>query len=99
MPPHVVGVGCVGLRPFEPPRVAELKRLYVSPLGRGRGLGRELSVALLAIARQAGYERVRLGTLPSMGSAQRLLRRAAPGSGSTATDLTAATPLGFGGGW
>jgi len=41
--PRVVGdepVGCVGLRGFEPPAVAELKRMYVRPGARGAGAGR-----------------------------------------------------------
>jgi ribosomal protein S18 acetylase RimI-like enzyme len=65
-------LGCVGLRPFDWPRVAELKRLYVRPQGRGKGLGLLLTQAALSLGRNAGYEHVRLDTLPTMGSAQRL---------------------------
>jgi len=65
-------VGCVALRPLQLPLVAELKRLYVAPQGRGRGLGLSLTQAALAAARTAAYQRVRLDTLPSMAAAQHI---------------------------
>jgi ribosomal protein S18 acetylase RimI-like enzyme len=65
-------VGCVALRPFGAPLVAEIKRLYVIPAARARGLGVRLAEAALDAARTAGYARVRLDTLSSMRAAQRL---------------------------
>lgn len=65
-------VGCVGLRPFEWPGVAEMKRLYVRPSGRGHQIGLQLVRAALSVGYQAGYQRVRLDTLPSMTAAQTL---------------------------
>ena len=52
--------------------IGELKRLYVRPAFRGRNLGRALTEAILAEARQIGYRVVRLDTLQQMKAARAL---------------------------
>lgn len=67
--------GCCALRPLDTsdyPNAAELKRLYVRRAFRGFGLGRELTAAMLDIARQTGYDCVLLDTLDDMEAARAL---------------------------
>ena len=52
--------------------IAELKRVYVRPAGRGRRLGEALARRLVGDARAFGYRAVRLDTLPFMKTAQAL---------------------------
>lgn len=68
-------LGCGALRPIAP-EVAEIKRMYLRPEARGRGLGRQLLEALLIAARQEGYQEVRLDTPGLMPAAHRLYRTA-----------------------
>ena len=56
--------------------VAEIKRMYVLPSHRGRGLGRALLEGLEAAAADLGYARVRLDTAASMDAARALYGRA-----------------------
>lgn len=64
-------LGCLALHALAPD-TAELKRMYVRPESRGRGLARRLTEHAIAVAAGQGYSRLRLGTLPSMRAAQQL---------------------------
>ena len=61
----------IALRPIDG-TVAEMKRLYVRPEARGRGLARRLIARLCDEAARLNYTELRLDTLPMMGEAQAL---------------------------
>src|SRR4051812_24266742 len=68
-------VACGGVRSLGD-GAAEVKRMYVVPDARGRGLGKLLLERLEAEASRLGYEKVRLDTASQLESAQALYRSA-----------------------
>lgn len=87
------GAGCVALRPLDA-RTAEMKRLYVRPQARGAGLGRTLALAAIARARELGFARLVLDTIPErMDAAVKLYR--SMGFRDTAPYGPAPTPCGL----
>ncbi len=65
--------GCVALRRIDN-SICEMKRLYVRPAFRGRGIGKELCRRIIATGLERGYSSMRLDTLASMPAAMGLYR-------------------------
>jgi len=61
--------GCVAIHQFGEPGDAEMKRLFVAPSYRGLGLGKALVESALARAKQMGFSRLVLDTMPGMTAA------------------------------
>jgi GNAT superfamily N-acetyltransferase len=67
--------GCVALHSLEP-GICEMKRLYLRPAFRGKGLGRIMVETIIREARDIGYHRLRLDTIePLMKDAVRTYRK------------------------
>jgi GNAT superfamily N-acetyltransferase len=62
-------LGCVALRPLFPPECAEMKRLYVTPVGRGTGVGKALIKQIMEVAKGLGDTEIKLDTLSHMEAA------------------------------
>jgi putative acetyltransferase len=72
---HARILGTVGVKRLAD-GIAEIKRLYVAPAGRGRGVGQALLESAIASAARLHYSRVRLDShRPSMTAAIALYRK------------------------
>ncbi|CAN5628048.1 GNAT family N-acetyltransferase [soil metagenome] len=69
-------IACGGFTPFGEPGIAELKRMYVDPVGRGRGVARALLGHLESRALAAGYRLLCLAAGTKQPEALRLYERA-----------------------
>ncbi|BAY42755.1 GCN5-related N-acetyltransferase [Scytonema sp. HK-05] len=65
--------GCACLRKIGED-VGEIKRMYVRPEFRRKGIGRSLLQAIIHEAKQIGYSKIRLDTAPFAKAAQALYR-------------------------
>ena len=70
-------VGCVAMRPLSDvsPRACEVKRLYVRPPYRARGVAAELMDALESHASACGYDAIYLDTKDDLHAAIRFYQR------------------------
>jgi putative acetyltransferase len=66
-----LAAGCIAFRPLSE-IICEMKRMYVRPQYRGKGLGRALCERLISEAKQQGYQVMRLDTEMSLAAAQHL---------------------------
>ena len=69
-------VGCIALRPLpQLERAGEIKRMYVKPEARGRGIAERLLKALEDYAAEAGYRALYLDTKDDLTTAIRFYQR------------------------
>ncbi|GEN75331.1 GNAT family N-acetyltransferase [Chryseobacterium hagamense] len=69
--------GCCGIYPTEglPEGCAELAKFYLRPEARGIGLGKSLMMKSIASAKEMGYEKVYLESLPEFSKAVKMYEK------------------------
>ncbi len=69
-------IGCAGIAPLPgEPEVCELQKMYFLPEARGRGIGAEMMQICLNYAKETGYKKCYLETMPYMENARKLYAR------------------------
>ncbi|MEY4432314.1 MAG: hypothetical protein RLZZ44_444 [Bacteroidota bacterium] len=70
-------LGVAGIAPLEneAPNICELQKMYFLPEIRGKGIGSELMAICMQLAREFGFEKCYLETMPLMDAAQKLYLR------------------------
>jgi len=63
--------GCAAIRKIDK-ELCEMKRLYVRDEYKGLGIGKKLVLEIIGEASKMGYDFIRLDTLPTMKTAQKL---------------------------
>ncbi|MEL7120061.1 MAG: GNAT family N-acetyltransferase, partial [Bacteroidota bacterium] len=67
-------MGCFGIRKWAE-SICELKRMYINKAYRKQGFGSTFMSKSLEVAKELGYEKMRLDTLPTMHSAIQLYEK------------------------
>ncbi|MDR3215923.1 MAG: GNAT family N-acetyltransferase [Clostridiaceae bacterium] len=60
--------GCAALRPFGNGK-CEMKRMYIAPHLRGKGIGKLLAQEIISAAKEIGYKAILLDTIPQLKAA------------------------------
>ncbi|MCD0467563.1 GNAT family N-acetyltransferase [Flavobacterium sp. ENC] len=70
-------VGCAGIAPLEnaDPKICELQKMYFLPETRGLGIGSVMMEKCLQQARDFGFDKCYIETMPFMHAAQKLYKK------------------------
>jgi len=69
-------LGGAGIGPLDKePETCELQKMYFLPETRGLGLGEKMIRTCLQFAKESGYEKCYLETMPNMKAAQKLYKK------------------------